>query len=159
MMGALVKEEVGKGVTGVQVSISSLVCLCVGHIGVGSSLMIENNLGHCFTLSTFTAWFQVDSGKLMVNKDICVLMGHASRIAAPCLETLGKVNSARLRMVLMMTRQVRNNAETLVMNADTSAWNYDEDGKEGWSGEPEEGEKFAFTLVIEGGSRSNRREI
>ena len=31
MMGALVKEEVGKGVTGVQVSISSLVCLCVGH--------------------------------------------------------------------------------------------------------------------------------
>ena len=30
-MGALVKEEVGKGVTGVQVSISSLVCLRVGH--------------------------------------------------------------------------------------------------------------------------------
>ena len=58
-----------------------------------------------------------------------------------------------------MTGQVRNNAKTLVMNADTSAWNYDEDGKEGWSGEPEEGEKFSFTLVIEGGSRSNRREI
>ena len=31
MMGALVKEEVGKGVTGVQVSISSLVCLCLDH--------------------------------------------------------------------------------------------------------------------------------
>ena len=43
-------------------------------------------------------------------------------------------------MVLLMMRQVRNQSKALVVNADSSAWNYDEDGKDGWSGQPKDGE-------------------
>ena len=45
-----------------------------------------------------------------------------------------------MMMMMMMMRQVRNQSKALVRNADSSAWNYDEDGKDGWSGQPEDGE-------------------
>ena len=47
-----------------------------------------------------------------------------------------------------MAMQVRNESEALVVNADSSAWNYDEDGKEGWSGQPEEGEKLIYRSIL-----------
>ena len=76
---------------------------------------------------------------MVTNKDICKMVDKAGRIALPCIETLGKVGLFE-RMVLTKMLKVRTRSKALVVNADSAAWNHCEDGKEGWSGEPEDGE-------------------
>ena len=87
VMGALVTEEVAKGVAEVQVTVH-------GHEEI--DMLIYSMISVPSDQATI---FQVESGKVVTNKDICKMVDKAGRIALPCIETLGKVGLFE-RMVL-----------------------------------------------------------